>query len=100
MLRVAESESAVEQVLLDRVQHGGARLTNSALGRNAFGGLPVHAPGYSTVAAADGDVAALEIARTDLDAERHAFLDPFPFFHSAAEIAPIDLHFERRAVTA
>ena len=28
----------------------------------------------------------------------HAFLDPFPILHAAAEVALVDVHFERRAV--
>ncbi len=44
-----------------------------------------------SIAAGDGDVAALQIARAELDPQRDAFLDPFPVFHSAAEIALIDV---------
>ena len=55
---------------------------------------------YRLITATDRDLARFQITRPELDPQRHAFLDPFPIFHAAAEIAPVDLHFDRRAEVA
>ena len=100
-VRVAKSEGAIEKILLNGIEQVGSspnefRTREERFGRRFAG---ISEPGYSeAVAAADGDLAALEIARAELDPQGHAFLDPFPVLHAAAEIALVDVHFERRAV--
>ena len=50
------------------------------------------------IAPAHCDRVLFEVARPDLDAHRHAFLNPFPILGSAAEIAPIDFDLDRNII--
>src|SRR5471032_350028 len=90
-VRVAEGESAVEEVLLDSVEQGSRAMHEFRHRLKSFFFR-------SAIAPANRDIAALAIAGTELDAQRHAFFDPLPTLYSAAKVSLIDLHFERRTV--
>src|SRR5205814_1483727 len=48
------------------------------------------------IAPAHRDGILFQIARANFHADRHAFFYPLPIFHAAAEIALVDLYFERK----
>jgi FAD/FMN-containing dehydrogenase len=88
---VAEDGGAVEQLVVDLIEGFHRRLDEVLLHWEILGIGRL-------VAALDAALAAFHVTRADLDADRHAFLDPFPFFHAAAEVAGIDMHAQRIAV--
>ena len=46
----------------------------------------------SAIATGDGDAAFFQIAQADLHAHGHAFFDPLPALHAAAEVALVHMH--------
>ena len=46
------------------------------------------------IATADNQRVFLEIAGSNFDPDRDAFLDPLPIFNAATDIAPVHLHFQ------
>ena len=50
------------------------------------------------IPALDADLAGLDVARADLDADGHALFHPLPLLHAAVEIAGIDMDADRVAL--
>lgn len=79
---VPEGGGASEECGVNFAEDVGRLLDEFFLVREAFFG-------DCLVAALDAELVCFEIARADFDADRHAFFHPFPFFHSAGEVAGV-----------
>jgi hypothetical protein len=84
----AERLGPGQQRVLDRLQGGGD-------GRDELGAADRRLVLGRLVAAADEDRVLVDVARPDLEAQRHALLDPLPDLVAAAQIAIVEFDPQR-----
>ena len=87
---IAELRGAGEQRVVNFSQHVAGALDEFFLVGKFLGG-------NGLVAALHADLAGLDVAGADLDADRYALFDPIPLLYAAANIAGIDVNANRIA---